>query len=55
MQRSATAVLVRLSHQLKKNVQRVAQSNRRSTVEEIRIALERHVAAQRASQPGGSR
>jgi hypothetical protein len=40
-----TAVLVRLSSHLKRGIQRVARSNRRPTVEEIRIGLENHLAA----------
>jgi hypothetical protein len=42
------AVLVRLAPQLKKNVTDLARDNRRPRVEEIRIALERHVAASKS-------
>jgi hypothetical protein len=42
------AVLVRLAPQLKKNVTDLARENRRPRAEEIRIALERHVAASKA-------
>jgi hypothetical protein len=40
-----TGVLVRISRQLKEDIQRIARKNRRPQVEEARIAFENHVAA----------
>jgi hypothetical protein len=48
VQKPTEAVLVRLAPQLKKNVTDLARENRRPRAEEIRIALERHVAASKA-------
>jgi hypothetical protein len=45
MQGPTTAVLVRLLCQLKQEIVGIARRNRRTTTEEIRIALENHVAA----------
>jgi hypothetical protein len=43
--KKSTGMLVRLSHQLKQGIQRLARKNRRPQVEEARIAFENHVAA----------
>jgi len=42
------SILVRLPRDLKQQVEEIAQSNRRSTVKEVQVALEAHVKAQQA-------
>jgi hypothetical protein len=46
-----TGVLVRISRQLKEDIQRIARKNRRPQVEEHRIAFENHVLANDEAKP----
>jgi predicted transcriptional regulator len=49
--KKSTGMLVRLSHQLKQGIQRLARKNRRPQVEEARIAFENHVASSDSKSP----
>ncbi len=47
---SEARLLLRLPSELKTRVEESARANRRSTVKEIQVAIERHVAAQPEEQ-----